>query len=358
MHRYLVGLALLSTFACARTPEPSCTPLGTMPGPEDFDRVGSPEHPTFLISAAARREAQSDADNGIWALEWPRGAAIRLALVGRDRCSFHPHGITTAEVEPGRFELWVINHHDDGDLELPPEQCQRTNRHVIEHYRVELQAGELHFIERLTSPLLTNPNDLDATPDGRLWISNNPGWEKPSELIGDMLWGRKRGRVVHYDPSRPEPERWRVAMDRLLYANGILIEAQEQGGLVLWVASARGQLDRHLLGDDGTVLPNQPRLRPAPKLGGTLDNLMEADGAVWVAAHPKSLAFIRHREDPAEHAPTRIYRVDRSEDPHTAEVLEVTQGQANAGSTVLPVDGGSVVIGQVFDEGLRVCPRG
>jgi sugar lactone lactonase YvrE len=218
----------------------------------------------------------------------------------------------------------------------------------VERYRV--QDDGLRFVERMTSPRLTNPNDVDAAPDGRLWVSNNPPWEQPSELVTDMLLGRRRGQVLLY---RPVERAWSVAARRMLYPNGVAVDEPAEH---LHVAGARGKLRRFPL--DGVGEAEGPPTRRG-RARGTLDNLMWADdGALWTTGHPDGLAFMRHVKDPAAVAPTEVFRV--TPDPARRRRLQakrafrVDDGRVDAGSVALPVADG-VAIGQVFDAGVMMC---
>ena len=311
-----------------------------MPGPEDFARFERDGDSLLLVSAAARREGQSAAQNGIYLLDPSSGAEQRLPLHGRDSCTFSPHGIDSVEVEPGRWQLWVVVHHQ-------PEACEGA-AHSVEHYRVE--ADGLHFVERLSDPLLTNPNELDVLPDGRLWLSNNPTWEQGKGLVGDLLFRRAKGKVLHYNPTDPA-RGWSVAASDFVFPNGIAVLGDQ-----LWVSAAYGELFRLTLDASGQARDRvRTRLRPR----ATLDNFTVAEDALWVTGHPKGFAFIRHSRDAEKDAPTVAYRIELSEGPDQFSgqaVASWREGQANAGSTVMPV-GDELFVALVFDDGLRRCGR-
>ncbi len=345
----LISLPLLS-LACAHGPEPACVQLGTMLGTEDLDAIDVVGATTLLISADARRDGQPEGDDGIWALAWPDGTPTELALIGRDTCSINFHGMTTAEIAPSEWEVWVINHHDEADVPLAgctlPLHDDQPLLDTIEHYR--LKGDGLHFLGRMSSPLLTNPNDLDADASRRLWISNNPAWDPPKQVVADMLLRRKQGTIVHFDPSAAEP--WREAAEGFLYANGVLVE-----GTTLWVGTYLG-LERLELGPEGLAGPEREHVR----VRGALDNIMRDDDGLWIAAHTKPLKFVAHTKDPRKHAPTRIYRVDARTKPERHVVLDVAE-QPDAGATALRLRDGdqtSLAVGQVFGAGIWLCPVG
>ncbi|MFV8749597.1 hypothetical protein ACNOYE_03480 [Nannocystaceae bacterium ST9] len=349
MHARLAAILLGAiSLACAHAPQPICERIGDMRGSEDLDVIDVVGAITLLVSADARREGQSSDRDGIWAIPWPGGTPTLLGMKRRDACSINFHGMTAAEVTPSEWEVWVINHHDPADASLAdctlPQHEGKPLLHTIEHFR--LTGDGLRFLERLGSPLLTNPNDLDATPDRRLWISNNPDWDPPKQALGDVLLRRKHGYVVRYDPAAEQP--WLEAAEGFVYTNGVLVE-----GNTLWVGSYLG-LERIELGPEGVEGSTRERIR----LKGAVDNIMRDDEGLWIAAHAKPLKFVKHAEDPRKHAPTRVYRVTTDSDPERSVVLDVRE-QPDAGATALRLpegDRASLAIGQVFEPGVWICP--
>lgn len=330
-----------NALACAKPPSSTCAPLGEFPGPEDFDLVTRSGHTQILVSATERRAPDRTESNGFWLVDWNGDRSVqRLEIHGRDACSLAPHGVATAEVEPGRWQLWAVTHYD-----APTEGPCAGLDHAVEHF--ELREDGLHFLARLSDPLLTNPNDLDALPDGRLWISNNPPWPEGKGLAGDLIFRRAKGQVLHYAPG----EGFSVAADRFVFPNGIHAEPDASQ---LWVAASAGDLFRLGLDGEGHEREDQrERVRVEPK--ATLDNLLldPADGSLWVAGHPKGFAFIRHAKDPAEHSPTTAYRIERGS-MTTKAIGWWGEGRVDAGASVVPLTD-QLVFATVFGPGLRSC---
>ena len=80
-------LPLLLASACASTPPASsCEPLGSFPGPEDFELVTREGALTLLASARDRRDFDDASRNGIWAVDWDTRAVAKLDMHGRDGC--------------------------------------------------------------------------------------------------------------------------------------------------------------------------------------------------------------------------------------------------------------------------------
>ena len=121
----LIGAALwarpywLPERAPSRKPiEGPCVPLAEIVGAEDLElhlppkpapanrAAGWPASPRVLVSSNDRRHRERE--GAIWSVPLPvpgtsvdPGRPLRLPFLGRDRCSFHPHGISlTAAVSP------------------------------------------------------------------------------------------------------------------------------------------------------------------------------------------------------------------------------------------------------------------
>lgn len=350
---WAAALGLLGVLGCAHAEPVPCEALGAMPGPEDFDVLPPRGEAALLVSSVERRgDERETATGSLLLLDAATGAVEPMPLLGRDACSFRPHGLSTVQRLSRAWEAFVVVHHHTEDRTRPgctiEPHGDAEPLDSIERYRLE--DGGLRFLERLHDPRMTNLNDVDAAPDGRLWVSNNPEWAKPSQLVADMLLGRRRGQVLLY---RPIERTWSVAMPRMLYANGVAVD---DGGDVLWVAGARGHVWRFALDGVGEA-DGRPDRRGRAR--GTLDNLSWADdGVPWTTGHPDALAFLRHVRDPAAIAPTEVFRIT----PHerlrrrlaVQRVLRVDDGRVDAGSVALPI-GDGIAIGQVFDAGVMLC---
>lgn len=323
-----------------------------MPGTEDFDRLPPRGDEALVVSSTERRvEATSVVEGALVLVDLETDLVEPVPILGRDACTFRPHGLSTVQRHSGVWEVFVIVHHVRADAKKADCHIDREDEperlDSVERYR--WQDDGLHFVERLSDPLMTNINDVYADPDGRLWVSNNPPWTNKRTLALDMLLGRRRGQVLLY---RPIERRWSVAVRRMLYPNGVMVD---ETGEHLLVTGARGKLRLHRLDGVGESMEIARRGRAR----GALDNLLRGDEAwVWTTGHPNLLAFVRHAKDATEAAPTEVFRVRphprRSRRLQTERVLRVDDGRVDAGSVAQPV-GDALVIGQVFESGVMVC---
>lgn len=355
-HATSLGLALaLSSLAsgCAHAPPMHCERMAEMPGTEDLDLL-PPRGPSAVLVSSTDRRDEAEGDGSLWVVHVDTGATEPLELLGRDACSFRPHGLSTVQRHDGRWEVYVVTHLRPQDASEPGCAIDREldplppRLDAIERFTVEDDG--LRFVERLSDPLMTHLNDVDADADGRLWVSNNPPWLESRALVADLVLGRRRGQVLLW---RPAERQWSVAARRMLFPNGVAIDPSGQH---LFVAGARGWV-RHFALDGVGEAEGRPVRRTRAR--GTLDNLMWGDdGTLWTASHPNGLAFIRHTKDAAAISPTEVFRVGpggrRGQRLKAERVHRADDGTINAGSVAQPL-GDAIVVGRVFDPGIDVC---
>jgi arylesterase / paraoxonase len=251
-------------------------------------------------------------------------------VAGRDGAPFHPHGISLA-VTSSRTLLYVINHLTERE-------------HAVEVFEVE--RDRLLFRERLTSTLLTSPNDLVALVDGHVYVTNMG----PSRGVGgflSMLLSLRRGNVVHYHAGK-----WTMAADKIAYANGIAVSA---AGDTLYVAGVRDKAihvyARRL--DTGEI---DPERRRSIDVGSGVDNLTWADEhTLLVAAHPKALAFLGHARRAGHTAPSEVYRIDVRRG--TVTLFYADDGTTISAASTALLHEGRLYLGQVFDDAVVSCAR-
>src|SRR5204863_66783 len=93
------------------------------------------------------------------------------------------------------------------------------------------------------------------------------------------------------------------------------------------------------------------------------DNInVDQDGVVWIAAHPKLFALVRHSRDPVLRAPTQVLRFDPRGPKPAAGAIDsrLTQVYGNDGGEI---SAGSVaarwrdefLIGAMLDPKVLIC---
>jgi hypothetical protein len=324
-------MLLISTLVAAvpLTENWSCQTVGTMPGPEDFVVLSDTE---LLVSSDDRRGTGQGA---IVRLNLETKTETILPITGRDSCSFHPHGIFSTSTD-----LYIVLHYQEEES----SECQlqqddgKSLLDGIEHFA--LAEDGLHFIERLQSPLMREPNDLVVAPTGEIFITDNPEFTTVGMLTA-IVFGRRPSVVLSYQQGS-----WEVAADRFLYSNGVLLTPEGW----LWVATYGG----HLYGL--REIDGKWSRRGHSQRKGALDNLMvAADNSLVVAGHPKPFAFLSHAKSPENIGPSVIYILLPLDDGWgILAAYEDESGTAQASSTATLV-GGKLVIAQVFEPGIVVC---
>lgn len=382
----VIGIGLLATAVLAwatRTTDTvastgECWTLASVPGPEDL--VVVPGGTLALVSSQDRR-GDPEVTGAIWSVPLDPQASARvprrLALHGRDGCSFHPHGVDLVRTKLGKTLLYVINHHHPKDLAVARACFDAINKtkpraSVTSVEVFELRDGQLYFLQRLADPrMLTGGNDLVAEDDGDLWVTIPPS--SPGGLLLELA-GRSRSKLVHFaceggfDRDARCTGKWSEVKLRFAkpprFANGIEIDRDSQPGR-LYLAST---LDRRVLVariehvEDGTG----PVLREIGFhcVDGMPDNLLWSEkGELLVAAHADRRRYLQHYRSPSTPSPWKVfslpagdasgrYPCDGGQSP--APVLQDAGGRVSAASVAAFV-GGDFVLGQVFGPGVARC---
>jgi hypothetical protein len=319
-HSALLTISLLLALSAGCGPRPlysfDLTPHHGMPGPEDLVLDG----PDRLLVSSQDRRTEPPPPGAVYALDMPSGEVAELPRMGEpEGMPFHPHGMDLVRGDDGILRLYVINHRLDG--QDPP--------HAIVVYRV--LADRLEFLELLEDPLLASPNDLAALPDGQLYVGND---RSAGGGLTEMVLGLKKSTVVHFDGQGT----WKVVAEGLAYTNGIAV----LGHRVIVAATRENAIYSYArLGDGSLTLKTRVARVPGP------DNFFVAGDDLFVAVHPRPLAFVAHARNPAKPSPSHVYRMDLA--TYEMELLFADDGHGiSASSTGIWIDQ-TLWIGQVFD---------
>jgi arylesterase/paraoxonase len=225
--------------------------------------------------------------------------------------------------------LYVINH--------------AGGRHTIEVY--DVGGARLVHRDTLSDPLLVTPNDLVAVGPDELYVTNDHANTEGLAVALENYLRRSISNVVYWNGVR-----FSEAASDVRFPNGINTSAD---GSRVFVASTTGY---ELLVYERDRASGRLRLERSIEVGSGVDNIeRDAEGALWVGAHPKLLTFVRHAGDASVRAPSQVFRVTfLGELPRVEEVF-LSLGDDLSGSSVAAVHAGHMLVGSAFDDNILDC---
>ena len=247
-------------------------------GPEDMVADTITEIPRILISCNARRKG--DAYYGEINAYYPSTA--KVAVIKRFEPAaihFYPHGIDLVKVKDTLILLVVNNDalsHENSIL------------------RYAVKPDGLHFLNKITDPLIASPNAVTGFEDGTLLISNDAG--KAGNFM-EALFMLKRAQIVYWNYNKCS-----LAAGKFCYSNGITIKGNK-----VYLASTRQNKIWQFDFKDGKMANEQV----VAKVHGP-DNIRIDNGNLYVACHLRFLAFIKHMQSEQNFSPTTVYRINVS----------------------------------------------
>ncbi len=273
-------LALLATSADAEVYQHCGVPTTGIPGPEDFDVHRSETgQVTLFVSSIDRTIPEASRRGALFSVPvTSKGLGPPRILVEKlGSCPLRPHGISLIQESDGVHRLYVINHRSKHD----PEECRDyATLHTIE--RFALDGDRLHFEGTIDDPILTSPNDLFATSEGALYVTNETTHRNWFLKLVDWMPGPGASKVVRVSETEPGEvvARW------IHYANGIA-----RRGDRAFVSSAHDRVVHvYDVADDDTWSH-----RGDIEVGMLADNLLFGPGGrLYVAGHPKLSALSAH----------------------------------------------------------------
>ena len=322
----------------------NCTLLTAPAGPEDVaidDRTG-----VAYVSALNRRDPGAQGD--LWMLdlaaeqpelsqESMHGSIqdslqesmqefVRLERDGP--VDFRPHGLSLLRIDD-TLRLFVVNH---------PQ-----GRHTIEVFAIE--DGRARHLTTIGSDALISPNDVAAVDETRFYVSNDHGTTGGVSRLMEDLLGLNMANVLYFDG-----ERFVEAISGLSYANGVTL-AQDGAQLVVAEVFARGITfyDREPM--SGRVAPHL-----LVELDSGVDNLtVSADGAIWIAGHPRLLDFAAHARDASARSATEVFRVERSAQGTRFDRVLSDDGALLPGGSVAAAWRDRLLVSGVFEPRMLRC---
>jgi arylesterase/paraoxonase len=307
-----------------------CKSVAGVVGPEDI--TIHPRTGVAYVSACDRRALQEGepGSGAIYAYDLNTVTGEPVDLTPDADPDFQPHGIGLFVGEAGHDVLFVINH--------------QGGEHRIDVF--DLMEGELIHREALTSPMLVSPNDIVAVGPDRFYVTNDhrypSGWKRTLE---DYLRLR-RSNVLFYDGSE-----FVQAAAGIGYANGINVSPD--GKLIYVCSITAGGL--HIY--DWEPVSGKLELRETIDLRTGVDNIeLDADGDLWIGAHPQLLATAKHFKDKETISPSQVLHLTpRAGGGYDVEEVYLDTGAEISASTVAAVRGNRLLIGAIFEPKFLDC---
>jgi arylesterase/paraoxonase len=310
-----------------------CEQLPGVVGAEDIDLDRATG--TVIISSQDRRPLDGPWQQGaiyLAKIDQPGEAPVSAYTAAK----FHPHGISLFADAAGRKTLAVINHPVQKESEVLLFDVAAAAPGA---------APTLTLRRTIKDALFTDLNDITLVSHEKFYATNDHGSEtKLGEQLENWLM-LPRANVVYYDGSAAA-----TAATGMSYANGINRNADSTE---IYVSETTGRAVQTYRRDPATgVLAHTHSLAIA--MG--LDNIdVDANGDLWIGAHPRLFDFLGHAQDPKKIAPSAAIKVHLEGDASTFEPVYLNTGEELSGSSVAVAHNGRLLMGGVFDPKYLNC---
>jgi len=263
--------------------------------------------------------------------------APRAALT-YDPPDFRPHGISrlSRAGEPDR--LFAISHRPDGS-------------HAVELFE-QGSSGTFLPSETLRDAAFVHPNALVAVGPREFYLVNDTESGESEPRFVDAMLQRGHATLVYFDGQQA-----RVVASDLAFPAGIAASADGSRLYVGEALASQLRIYRRDARSGALALDEVVPLQTAP------DNInIDADGVLWIAAHPRLLAFQSHVHDPAKRAPTQVLRFDPrgpkpaggGPDLRLAQIL-TDDGTGISAGTVAAHWRNQLLVGALLDPKVLTC---
>jgi len=303
----------------------SCHRVKVADGPEDFvlDKWNGP--PRLLVSSHDRRNPETS--GGIYYLDLQTEQSGEIKRIGEPETikAFKPHGMDIVRKGHETF-LYVIIHD--------PYARMKREENAIVIYSV--LRNSIKFKKILEDPEhLWSPNDLSVLTSGEIYVTN----DRRGSL--DMYLRRETSEISYYNSASGV---WQKAADQIAFANGILAEENQ----VYVTATLGNKLLMFPRFKDGRLGESTEILR----VKGA-DNLMKYDDYLLTTAHYDDMAFLKHKKDPKEIAPSIVFKI--RPELYLKEALYTDSGKMISAASTAMIYNRKLYISQVFDPYVVVC---
>jgi arylesterase/paraoxonase len=290
---------------------------------------------TAYISSAdfrAIKAQPSTARGELYTFDLENPEAKPVALTRDWKPSFNPHGLGLWPLAEGGVRLFVINHTPAG--------------HFVEVF--DHQGGRLIHRQSLSDPLMHAPNDLLPVGPDRFYVTNDHGYRSDLGRTLEDFLQLSEAEILYHDGRT-----FRVAAKGLAYANGLGLSPE---GRILYAAETIG---RRLAVYDREPSSGALFFRRRIDMGTGVDNIdVDAEGNLWIGAHPKLLTFVKHSKNASLRSPSQILKfTPAGPEGYVFGTEHLSDGTDLSGASVGVRYKNKLVLGAVFDPGFLILTR-
>lgn len=249
-----------------------------------------------------------------------------------DPPNFRPHGLSLYRAGDGSERLFAISH--------PPGQAN-----TIEVFE-QGATGAFKPIRSIRDELLRHPHALLAVGPNQFYVVNDSGASSDLGRAIETLLGRAISSLLFFDG-----EKMRVLDAGIASGTGI---AMSLDGRQIFVSEASANRIRVYARNPAS---GDLALVDKIDIGSAAQTInLAGDGSLWIAAHPKALALLRHFRDAAKRSPTQIFRLDAGA-TGAARLKEIylDNGEQLSAGSVAAAFGNEMLIGSVTERKLLRC---
>lgn len=322
-----------------------CQPVGGAVGAEDL-QVEPGSSGFVFVSAFDRRRfyaGQKATRGSIGIFEiGTAGVSNAVSLTGAEASgapAFAPHGMSLFA-----RTLAVINHANGDsveifdvtevgrDADLPPPPLDRVR---LVHRRT------------IKSPLFRHLNDLALVGPDQFYASNDHRYREGFMRQLEDYLGLDATDLVYFGGKEA-----RVAAKGLTYANGVAVSPD---GAHVYVAETTDNTIRTYARDAAS---GNLELLHIENVHSGVDNIDVApDGSLFIGAHPKLFALLKHFKDPSHPSPSEVIHLIPKDDGWERKTVFMDDGRLfSAGSVAATGGSGHLVLGSIFAKDILVCP--
>lgn len=292
-------------------------------GPEDLDIDN--KNALLFISASDRWKVNAgiQSDDAIYLLDLKKDT-IPYKLVTTFRDEFHPHGISYFQ-DNNEDYLFVINHNKTGNsIEL-----------------FSFLNDTLFHLRSFKDDLLISPNDIVAIGINSFYVTIDHGSNGVFMRLMEDYLRLPLSYLVYFDGKE-----FTKVYEGLNYANGIT--TSQDGSTIYVTETTTGKLSSLKRNKETGEL----KLQFIKELKTGLDNItIDANGDLWIAAHPKLLDFVSHSKDSTQYSSSQVLKLRPIRNTgFLVDEIYLDNGKEISGSSTALFYNGQVYIGQVFND--------